>query len=108
MLNCIMVTKSLCCVKAQDCELPMYHGLTIVDEFLVEFESTVLEHQRFNVLKWALRTMVVHWWGTHEGTFENWRHYRRMMLIRFGRPELRITEKYDGRDDLHMHLTRWV
>jgi len=64
MLNCNMVTKSLCCVKAQDRELPMYDGLTVVDEFLIKFESTVPEHQRFDALKWALRAMLAHWWGT--------------------------------------------
>lgn len=30
------------------------------------------------------------------------------MKIRFGKPELHIAEKYNGRDDLCMHLTRWI
>lgn len=30
------------------------------------------------------------------------------MQIRFGKPELQITEKYDGRDYPHMHLTRLI
>ena len=34
-----MMTKSLYCVRAQDRELPMYDGLTIVDEFMTKFES---------------------------------------------------------------------
>ena len=95
-------------MRAQDCELPMYDGLTAVDEFLTKFESAVPEHQWFNALKWALRAMPAHWWGTHEGTFEYWHGYRSMMQIRFGKPKLRITEKYDGPDDPCMHLTRWA
>ena len=43
-LNCNMMTRSLYCVRAQDCELSMYDGLTAVDEFLTKFESAVPEH----------------------------------------------------------------
>jgi len=50
----------------------MYGGLTAEDEFLTKFESVVLEHQWFNAIKWALRTMPAWWWGTHEGTFQDW------------------------------------
>ena len=99
-LNYNMMTKSLYCVRAQDRELPMYDGLTTIDEFLTKFEITVPEHQWFNALRWALRATPARWWGTHEGTFDDWRGYRRMMQIRFGKPELRITENYDGRNDL--------
>jgi len=83
----------------------MYVGLTVVDEFLTKFESVIPEHQMFDALKWALRTMPVCWLGTHEGTFEYWRDCRRMMQIRFGKPKLQITKKYDGCDDPRMHLT---
>ena len=49
-----MLTKSVYCVKSQDCELPMYDGLTIVNEFVEKFESAIPEYQRFDALKWAL------------------------------------------------------
>jgi len=58
MLHCNMVTKWLYCVKAQDRELPKYDGLTMVDEFLTKFEIVVPEHQRFDTMKWTLRTML--------------------------------------------------
>ncbi len=83
-------------------------GLTIIDEFLTKFEIAVPEHQRFDALRWALRATPAHWWGTHEGTFEDWRPCMRMMKIIFGKLELHITEKYNGRDDPRMHLTRWI
>jgi len=103
-----MVTKSLYCIRAQDRELPTYDGLTIIDEFLTKFEIVVPEHQQLNALRWALHTMPVQWWGTHEGTFEDWHDCRSMMRIRFRKPEVCITEKYDRRDDPCMHLTRWI
>jgi len=108
MLNCNMMTKSLCCVTTQVQDLPTYDGLTAVDEFLNKFESIVPEHQWFDALKWALRATPARWWGTQQGNYENWRDRRRMMQLWFGKSELRITEKYDGRDDPRMHLTKWT
>jgi len=107
-LNCNMMTKSLYCIRAQDHKLLMYDGLTTVDEFLTKFQSTVPEHQQFDALIWALQVMPVNWWGTHEGTFYDWHGYRHMMQIRFGKPKLRINEKYNVCDESCLHLTRWV
>lgn len=107
-LHCNIVTKSLYCVRAQDRELPKYDGLTIIDEFMIKFEITVPEHQWFDAMRWALCATPVRWWGTHEGTFEDWHTYKHMVKIRFGKLELRITEKYDGHDDPRIHLTRWI
>jgi len=53
MLQYNVMMKSLYCVKAQNSELPIYDGLAEVDEFLVEFESTVLEYHWYYALKWA-------------------------------------------------------
>ena len=103
-----MVTKSLYFVRAQDHKFPTYDGLTIIDEFLTKFEIAILEHQWFNAMRWALCVTPVRWWGTHEGTFEYWCAYRRMMKIRFWKPKLHLREKYDGRDDSGIHLTRWT
>lgn len=107
-LHCNMVTESVYCVRAQDHELLKYDGLTIIDEFLAKFEIIVPEHQRFDAMRWALRAMPTRWRGTHEGTFEDWRTCRYMVKIRFGKLELRIMDKYDGRDDPCMHLTKWI
>ena len=30
------------------------------------------------------------------------------MQILFGKPELQLTEKYDGRENLHIHLSKWT
>ena len=82
--------------------------MTIIDEFLTKFEIIVPEHQKFDALRWALRAMLARWWGTHEGTFDNWRGCKCMMKIRFGKPKLCLMEKYDGHDDPRMHLTKWI
>jgi len=71
-LHCNMMTKSLYFVKAQNHELQMYDGLTVVDEFLVKFKSVVPGYQQFDVLKWTLHVTLTRWWDTHEGTFKNW------------------------------------
>lgn len=53
-LSCNMLKKSVYCIKAQDRELSVYDRLTVVNEFLEKFESTVPEYQRFDALKLAL------------------------------------------------------
>jgi len=63
-LNCNMMVRSLHCMTTEVRDLPMYDGLTMVDEFLNKFESEVLEQQRFDALKWALCTKPARWWGT--------------------------------------------
>ena len=78
-LNYNMLTKSVYFINAQDRELPVYEGLTIVNIFLDKFENAVPEYQRFDALKWALRATPVRRWGTHEGTFADWRGYKCMM-----------------------------
>ena len=81
MLNCNTVMRSLCRVTTKARDLPMYDGLTVVDEFLNKFESAVPEQQWFNALKWALRVMLARWWDTHERSFEDWQGCRRMTRL---------------------------
>ncbi|MCY6524848.1 hypothetical protein, partial [Actinobacillus pleuropneumoniae] len=54
-------------------DLPMYDRLSEVDDFLNKFEREVSKQQRFNALKWALCATPARWWGTHQGSFEDWR-----------------------------------
>jgi len=70
-------------------DLPMYDGLTEVDDFLNKFESEVLEQQRFDALKWALRATPTRWWGIHQRSFEDLHECRRMMLMHFGKAQFR-------------------
>lgn len=50
----------------------MYYELTVVDEFVNKFESTVPEQQQFDALKWELCATTAKWWGTHDKIFEDW------------------------------------
>jgi len=48
------------------------------------------------------------WWGMHKDNFDDCRVYRKMMILRFGRPQVWLTEKYDGRDGPRDHLEKWT
>jgi hypothetical protein len=84
-LNCNMMIRSLRCVTTEVRDLPMYDGLSEVDDFLNKFEREVPEQQRFDALKWVLRATPARWWGTHQRSFEDWRECRRMMCMWFGK-----------------------
>jgi hypothetical protein len=81
-LNCNMMTRSLRCVSTEVRDLPTYDGLSEVD-ISWKFEREVPEKQRFQALKWVLRATPARWWGTHKGSFEDWRECRRMMRQTF-------------------------
>jgi len=79
-----------------------------VDVFLDAFEREVPEKQRFQDLDWALRATPTRWWGMHKGSFDDWCECRRMMRTRFGKSKVRMTDKYDGKDDPCAHLAKWA
>lgn len=56
----------------------------------------------------GLRAMPTRWWGMHKENCVGWKKYRRMMKLRFGYANTRMTEKYNGKDDPHDHLARWT
>jgi len=43
----------------------------------------------------------------HKDNFDDWREYRIMMRVHFGRSKVRLTEKYDGRNDPRDNLAKW-
>ena len=71
-LNCNMMVRSLCFMTTEARDLPMYDGLSTMDEFLNKFESAVPEQQWFDALKWALCATLARWLGTHRRSFEDW------------------------------------
>ena len=103
-----MMTKSLHCVPSKVRNFPYYDGLTNVDKFLDSCERKVLEDHRFQVLDLTLRTTLARWWGMQKDNFDEWHDYRRMMRLRFGHPKIRVTKKYDGRNDPCDHLSKWT
>lgn len=62
MLNCNMMTRSLCCLSTEMMDLPTYDGLSEVDAFLDQFEREVPEKQCFEALNWVLRTTPAMGW----------------------------------------------
>ena len=105
-LRCNMMTKSLRCVSSEVRNLPYYDGLTDSDKFLGTFEREVPEKHFFRALDLMLRAMPARWWGMHKDNFDGWREYRRMMRVQFGRPKVRLIEKYNGRSDSCNHLAK--
>jgi len=83
-----MMTRSLRYVATEVRDLPMYDGLSKVDEFLNNFEKEVSEQQWLDALKWVLCAMSTRWWGMHQINFEDWRECRRMMRMWFGKPPM--------------------
>jgi len=79
-----------------------------VDEFLRKVESVVPEQQQFDALKWALHATPTQWWGTHQGNFEDWCGSKRIMHVHFGKPQIRLVDKYVERDDPCTHLAKWT
>jgi len=102
-----MMTKSLHYISSEVRNLSYYDGLSNVDKFLDAFDCEVPENHCFQALDLALHAMLAWWWGMHKDSFDGWRDYRRMMRLRFGQPNTRLTEKYDGRDDPRNHLAKW-
>ena len=66
-----MMTRLLCCVATEVRDLPMYEGLSEVDDFLNKFEKEVPEEQQFDALKLVLRATPARWWDTHQHNFED-------------------------------------
>jgi len=103
-----MMTRSLHCVSSEERNLHTYDGLNDVYIFLDAFDREVPEKQRFQALDWALRATPARWWHTHKGRFDDWRECRRMMRTHFGKPKVRMTNKYDEKEYPCTHLAKWA
>lgn len=103
-----MMMRSLHCIAKEVRDLPTYDGLSEVDAFLNMFEREVPKQQHFKALKWVLRATPLRWWGTHQGSFQDWHKCRRMMRKHFGKPQMHLIDKYDGQDDPGAHLAKWT
>ena len=66
MRRCARITRSMRRVGVEASELPTYEGLPNLAYFIVEFEEKVTESQRLSSLEFALKAILVSWWGTHK------------------------------------------
>jgi hypothetical protein len=53
-------------------ELPSFHGVNDLEEFLIKYEEEVLENQRFLALDISLKATPARWWGAHKETIMDW------------------------------------
>ena len=88
--------------------MPMYDGLSEVDDFLKKIEREVPEQQCFDALKWVLCAMPARWWGTYQTSFEDRCECRRMMCMWFVNPQMWMKAEYEERNSLCAHLSIWV
>ena len=52
--------------------------------------------------------MPARWWGAHKGSFNDWYECRRMMRTCFVKPKVRMTDKYDRKEDPCGHVAKWA
>ena len=102
------MTRSLRYKSTEVRDLPTYDGLSELDTFLNKFEREVLEKQRFHALDWVLRATPVRWWNMPKGSYDDWHECMGMMGLRFGKPRVRLADKYNGKDDSHTLLAKWT
>lgn len=102
--RCVRITKSLCWIGREICELPHYDGLIDVMTFFVEFEHVLVEHKRLLALYVALKATPTRWWVTHKIFIQDWSQCRRLMHIRLGETSEYIADKYTGIKILKDHI----
>jgi hypothetical protein len=64
-------------------ELPTFHGIHDLEEFLKKYEDEVLENHRILSLDIELKATPAIWWGVHKGTIQDWYQCKRLLRIRF-------------------------
>ena len=70
--KCGLITQSMCRVKIEIVELPVYEGIPVISDLLMEFEEKVSEPQRLLATEEALKATPACWWVTHENTITGW------------------------------------
>jgi len=108
MLNCNMMTRSLCCVSTEVRDLPTYDGLGEVNSFLDRLKREMPERQCFQALNCVLRAMAMWWWGIHRRSFEDWCTCRKMLHPQFEKPIIRMEDKCNEHDGLCAHMSRCI
>lgn len=102
--RCLRVTKAVCCMIYEVCNLPSYDGLGDVYNFLNYYEEKFSENQRFSTLDRALKATPSRWWNAHKKNTGGWKECQRLMWIRFGQREIDMEINYDGKNNLRMHI----
>ena len=77
------MSKSLRWIGAEITEIPSYHGLTDIQDFLEQFEQQIPYEQRIAAMDLAVRATLARWWYAHKENIASWNDIKRLMVIRF-------------------------
>jgi hypothetical protein len=70
--RCTRITREVHCIGTTMSNLPIFHGLNLLENFLSEFETTVPTQQRLLEMDEAMKSTLAIWWGTHKGNIIDW------------------------------------
>ena len=77
------MTKSLRWIGAEINEIPSFHGITDIQDFLMQFEQQIPHEQRITAMDLAVRATPTRWWYAHKDNITSWDDLKRLMVIRF-------------------------
>ena len=60
------LTKSLRWIGTEIIDIPSFHGLADVNDFLQQFEQEIPHEQRMVVIELAVRATPARWWHAHK------------------------------------------
>ena len=102
--RCAFMTKSLRWIGAEVKDIPSFHGLADVNDFLQQFEQEIPQEQRMATIDLAVKATPVRWWHTHNGHTTSWDDFKRLMAIRFSSDKEPLQQKYTGESDPRSHI----
>ena len=98
------MTKSLRWIGAEVNEIPSYHGLTDIQDFLEQFEQHISSEQRIPAMDLAVHATPARWWYAHKENIVSWENVKRLMAIRFSDDREYVPHKYTGESDPRSHI----
>ena len=81
--RCAFMTKSLQWIGAEVKDIPSFHGLADVNDFLQQFKQEIPHEQRMAVIDLAVKATPARWWHAHKEHIALWDDFKRWMVIRF-------------------------
>ena len=98
------MTKSLRWIGIEINEIPSFHGLTDIQDFLEQFEQQIPHEQRIAAMDLAVRATPARWWYAHKENIASWDDIKRFMAIRFSDDREYVQQKYIGESDPWSHI----
>ena len=77
------MTKSLRWIGTKTNEIPPFHGLTNIQDFLTQFEQQIPHEQRIAAMDLAVQATPARWWYAHKENIASWDYLQRLMAIGF-------------------------